>query len=450
MRNTVGLVVDARLCFSGRSGDFERRPDRHRSMSAALCPGGIVMVRRVTSVLAPIVISAVAACAPGGPPETAPTVTGPLPGDNYAIVYYTGAAVRHLDTRTGRDRPIVNDVDGLLLAEASASGSVVGIAYRRGDSTRVVAVDTETGAVTDVHAGAGTAEYTMAWSSDGRRLGVGVQSDRIDGIRQVESGTVRDVGCRAANGFAAWRSRSQAIVHDRLNFYAVAESDCATLATVSKAGKIDPRYALSGTRMAFYRNRSVTYANRPQADIVPELWIADYDGSAERVISDYQSRPRDGVWSPDGERIVYEVVSRRWANTTHLVTYAVTSNDYSYIAEETSLGVPNDFNACWSPDGRRIAHDRTYARSTGAQAYTTRQVVVRRGTTERVVLDEVIAEPQAVVVAAVTDPCRWVGPRHLLVSTRDGQRVVDVDDGEAHAIPADRPTLAVRVFDRTR
>jgi dipeptidyl aminopeptidase/acylaminoacyl peptidase len=364
-------------------------------------------------------------------------------------VYRTGGTIRHLDTRTGRDRSIASGVDSILAAQASALGDGVGIAYRLGDSTRVVAVDAETGAVTVVHEGSGAAGYTMAWSPDGRRLGVGIQGVPSAGIREAESGTVRDMGCQAANRFAAWRSRSQAIVHDRVNFYAVGASDCATLTTVSKTGKIDPQYAPSGTRMAFYQNRSVAFANRPQPEIVPELWIADYDGGAARVISDYQSRPRNSFWSPGGERIVYEVVSRRWASTTHLITYAVTANDYSYIAEENALGVPNDFNACWSPDGRRIAHDRTYARSTGAQAYTTREVVVRRGTGERVVLDEVIGEPQSAVVAATTVRCRWVGPRHLLVSTRDGQRVLDVDDGETHAIPADRVALAVKVFDHT-
>lgn len=389
------------------------------------------------------------ACGPGGAPETAPSVTGPLPGDNYAIVYSSAGDLRHVDTRTGRDRPLVRGVDEVLRAEPTASGGAVGFAYRQGDSTRAVAVDTETGVVTDVHVGSGTAEYTMAWSPDGRRLGVGVRGGSVDGIREVASGTVRDIGCRAANGFTAWRSRSQAVVDDPVNFYTVATTDCATIATASKVGKIDPQYAASGTRMAYYQHRSVRIANRSEPDVIPELWIADHDGGAARVISDYQSRPRNDVWAPDGERIVYEVVSRRWANTTHLITYAVAANEYSYIAEQKPLGVPNDFNACWSPDSRRLAHDRTYARSTGAQAYTTRQVVVRRGATERVVLDEVIAEPQSAVVAASTERCRWVGPRHLLVSTRDGQRVVDVEDGEIHAIPADRRALAVKAFDRT-
>ena len=407
------------------------------------------MVSRITRILTPIVISAVVACGPGATPETAPTVAGPLPGDNYVIVYWTDGTIHHLDTRTGRDRSIVLGVDEVLLSEASALGDGVGVAVRRGDSTRVVAIDTDTGAVTVVHEGSGGATHSMASLPDGRRLGVGIQGDRDDGIKVAEAGTVRDMGCQAANRFASWRSRSQAIVHDRLNFYAVNASDCGTLTTVSKTGKIDPQYAPSGTRMAYYQNRSVTFANRPQPDIVPELWIADYDGGATRVISDYQSRPRNSYWSPDGEQIVYEVVSRRWAKTTHLITYAVPTDDYSYIAEEKALGVPNDFNACWSPDGRRIAHDRTYARSSGQQTYATRQVVVRQGTGERVVLDEVIGESQSAVVAG-TARCRWVGPRHLLVSTRDGQRVVDVDDGEVYAVPANRVALAVKVFARTQ
>jgi hypothetical protein len=165
------------------------------------------------------------------------------------------------------------------------------------------------------------------------------------------------------------------------------------------------------------------------------------------VIADYQSRPRHAVWSPNGERIVYEVVSRRWANTTHLVAYEPATNAYAYIAQEMELGVPNDFGACWSPDSRRIAHDRTYARSTGARSYTTRQVVVREGTTEKVVLDEVIDLPPAQVVADPPARCRWMGGRYLLVDTRQGQRVVDVEDGETYRVPPERQVLVVRVFE---
>jgi len=256
------------------------------------------------------------------------------------------------------------------------------------------------------------------------------------------------MGCQAATGFVAWRSAADAVVEDAANFYLVRAEDCATVGRVQKAGMTDPEYARAGNRLSYYQDRWVRLVNGEQPENIPELWIAAADGTRARVIADYQSRPRRSHWSPDGGKIVYEVASRRWVNTTHLVTYEPGTNEYEYIAKETQLGVPNDFSACWSPDGRRFAHDRTYARRSGVQSYTTRQVVVREGTTEKVVFDEVVDLPQAQVVADPPDRCRWMGTGTLLVSTRKGQRVVGVDDGETYAVPPDRRLLAVEVFER--
>ena len=66
------------------------------------------------------------------------------------------------------------------------------------------------------------------------------------------------------------------------------------------------------------------------------------------------------------------------------------------------------------------------------------------------VLDEVIDVPPAQVVADPPARCRWMDDRYLLVDTRQGQRVVDVDDGETFSVPPGRRVLAVRVFEGAR
>jgi hypothetical protein len=182
-------------------------------------------------------------------------------------------------------------------------------------------------------------------------------------------------------------------------------------------------------------------------EVIPELWIARHDGSGATKVADYQGRPRNAQWSPDGRRLTYEVVSLRWANTLHLITYEVASESFSYIAEEKQLGVPSDFGPCWSPDGRRFAHDRIYARSTGTRRYTTRQVVVREGEVERVVFDEVIDEPAEQVAANRPARCSWTDPTHVLLDTRRGQRIIDVAGEDVHQFPPEQRVLGVRVFD---
>ena len=413
---------------------------------------GIIPKRSWSGIIA--FTAVVAACSTGTPsagPEPQPAV-GPLPGDNYAFVHQTGATITHHDTRTGVDRPVAQNATEVLAAAASPTGDRVAVAYLSGDSTHVVVIENESGSVTNVHVGPAPTAYTMAWSFDGDRLGVGFRprSGRGGIVVLEANGTVRDMGCQASNQFEAWRSVSQAIVQDGSAFYTVNAANCSTLATLRKVGKTEMKYSPNGRRVSFYQDRSVTFANRSQPQVIPELWIADYAGNGASVVADFQSRPHNSTWAPSAAQITYEVVSRRWANTTHLVTYDVRSSDYSYVAEEKDLGVPNDFGACWSPDGTRFAHDRTYARSTGTQSYTTRQVVVRQGTNEKVVLDDVVDLPATQVLANKPAVCQWIGNRHVLIATHRGQRIIDVEDGEAYQVPSEREILGVRVFENGR
>lgn len=409
------------------------------------------ILRRWPLRAAPALAGAILGCAGGQPaaePSPEPEVAAPLPGDNYAVVYRADGAIRHMDTRTGEPGRVLVKAGQVVSAVPSPDGRRVAVALKQGAQSAVRVLDAASGSGTEVYDGGAEASFTMRWSGDGTRLGVGVRDPGRGGIVLLDAdGSVRSIGCRASDRFEAWRTPAEVVVRGEASLYVVRTSDCGTLATIGLTGMRDPEYSRDGSRLSYYQDRPVTFANRAEPELIPELWIAAPDGAGARVIADYQSRPRHAVWSPNGERIVYEVVSRRWANTTHLVAYEPATNAYAYIAQEMELGVPNDFGACWSPDSRRIAHDRTYARSTGARSYTTRQVVVREGTTEKVVLDEVIDVPPAQVVADPPARCRWMGGRYLLVDTRQGQRVVDVEDGETYRVPPERQVLVVRVFE---
>jgi hypothetical protein len=402
------------------------------------------------------------ACASGGSGE-AESAAAPAPGAGHAYVYQSGEAIYRQDTRTGTDEPVVRNVGAVLAAAASSSGRQLAVAFRSGGTTQIVAIDNETGSITDVHEGPTGTVYTLAWSSGGDLLGVGFQHTGGGGVKLLDaSGTVRDIGCEASDRFVAFRSASEAIVSDGTNFYTVSSEDCGTLATVARLGRSELEFAPNGRRVAYFRERTVTFTNRPQPEIVKELWVAQHDGRGERLIADYQSRPQNAEWSANANLITYEVVSRRWTNTLHVVMYDVSGNTYIYVAEEKELGVPSDFNVCWSPDNYRIAHERTYARVGQAQTYTTRHVVVRgrlgapprprrQSVNEKVVFEELIGEePGGMPADDGFAPCRWIGPHHLLISTRQGQRVIGVDDGTVHEFPADQRVLAAAAFGGAR
>lgn len=392
-----------------------------------------------------------ATCTPSGPSgETAPApaATAPLPGDNFAYVFQGDGVIRRHDTRTAADDTPFTGVREVLAFAAAPRGSPVAVGHATADSTLVAVIEPGSGGVKRVYGGPGGSTVTLAWSREGEWLGVGVRGKQGGVFVLGPDGSVRNVGCRAADGFEAWRSPSEAIVHDATHFYTVRVADCATLATFPRAGRSAITFAANGSRVAYFVAQPIAVRNRVGSEAIPELWIAGHDGAGARKVADYQGRPQHAQWSPDGRRIAYEVVSLRWANTLHLVTYDVPTDAFTYIAEEKQLGVPSDFGACWSPDGRRFAHDRIYARSTGTQQYTTRQVVVREGDQERVVFDEVIDEPASRVRANRPHRCRWTDAEHVLVDSRTGHCVVDVADDAVHRFPPGERVLGVEVFDR--
>ncbi|MEE8135347.1 MAG: hypothetical protein V3T56_09830, partial [Gemmatimonadales bacterium] len=359
------------------------------------------------------------ACASGAPtldlgPET--MVVAPLPGDNYAYVYYAGATVGRVDTRTGADVSVADGVTEILASAVNRSGSRTAVAFRQGATSGAVIIDGRTGALTQVHSGSSETAYTLGWSLDGTRLGVGFRGSDEGGILVVEpDGTVNNIGCRASNRFEAFRAPTELIVHDGTNFYSVSTTKCATLATFRKAGKKDMAYSENGRRVSYFQDHRVQFTNREQSQVIAELSVSNYNGAGPQTVADFQSRPADAVLSPDGARIAYEVVSARWANTTHVVIYELSSNEYTYIAEEKQLGVPSDFSACWASDGRRIAHERAYARSTGAQDYVSREILVRDGENEKVVFEEIIDRPLMDLKMNRPPKCQWIGDRYLVV-----------------------------------
>jgi hypothetical protein len=393
--------------------------------------------------------AALGACASGAPtPDVEPAaVVAPLPGDNYAYVYYAGGTVGRVDTRTGTDVSVADGVTEILASAVNRSGSRTAVAFRQGATSGAVIIDGLTGALTEVHSGSAETAYTLGWSLDGLRLGVGFRGPDEGGVLVVEpDGTVNNIGCRASNRFEAFRAPTELIVHDGTNFYSVSTTNCATLATFRKAGKNDMAYSENGRRVSYFQDHSVQFTNREQSQVIAELSVSNYNGAGPQTVADFQSRPASAVLSPDGARVAYEVMSARWANTTHVVIYELSSSEYTYIAEEKQLGVPSDFSVCWASDGRRIAHERAYARSTGTKDYVSREIVVRDGEHEKVVFEEIIDRPMMDLKANRPPKCQWIGDRYLLVWADDAYRIIDTEDNEIFAVNAGRRVLGAMVF----
>jgi dipeptidyl aminopeptidase/acylaminoacyl peptidase len=389
------------------------------------------------------------ACAPTQPtPETPPAVAGPLPGENFLIYHVDGRGVLRRDTRTGADSLVVSP-SVIRSGKASPDGRYLAVALERGDSAYLDLIVTDDGRSRQLHAARAGGEYTLAWSSDGASLGFGYRNGSATegtGIWLADRrGMTRNVGCNASDIMLAWRSAQEVIVADTRNVYAVSTTNCATHATLPKAGKSDLTLSSDGQMVAFTRMAQVRTTQGTVSR--PELYIADYNGANARKIADAQFNPRNARWSPNASKIAFEIQSQQFANITHIAIHDVATGKIAFEAREQALGMPNDLNPCWSPDGTYLSYERSFERSSGAQAYRTKQLVVRAIATGRNdIVHEELSSGRADPPAYLGGGCGWIDPVHVLVVTDTGFKVVNVRDRSSFDVGADQAVLFVRVF----
>lgn len=352
------------------------------------------------------------------------------PGDSYVMYYANGSGIRVRDTGRQMDSTLVAGATDVRAAP-SPDRRRVALSYRLANMTSLIVVDGVSGRVSRVHDGPGDGEYTLAWSAAGDVLGIGFRAGEGGGILVSDgNGNLRDVGCSDSNRFLAWRSSGQAVVSDDQNVYTVNTSDCSTLATLPMQGKSDITYAPNGGRVAFRRGGS--------------LFVAEHDGANAQQVTNARSNPANLRWSPDGGRLAFDVQSSQYADVTHIAIYDLATGQATFNAEERALGMPRDAQACWSPNGRSIAHERAYFRTDGSgQSYLQRQKVVRPipGSDENVLLEELVrgtpAEDRWL--------CRWIDDGHLALQSNEGPLIYNVDTKTAYEMPRDGRLLYARV-----
>ncbi len=320
-------------------------------------------------------------------------------------------------------------VDSVLLSAAtdvqakpSPDRDAVAVSFRLAGSAHLIILDAATGAVSNVHSASGGGSYTFVWARGSDAVGVGYRS--TDGstpsavLIADRAGNVRNVGCSVSNRFIAWRASDQIVVGDGRNIYTVDASNCQTLATLPMRRKTDITYSPDGNRVAFKRANS--------------LFVAEYNGANAQQIVAARSAASNLQWSPDSRKIAFEIQSPRYANITHIAVYDFATGQTTFRAEQRPLGVPDDHNPCWSPDGTRLSLDRSYTRRGELGEYVQKQKVITPvpGEDEHVVLEELIRG-----AIPPSEGCTWVDDQHVVLASVDGPKIFNVDTKEAYDVP---------------
>ncbi len=385
--------------------------------------------------LLPVAATLVAiGCGSSQAPAVDPLPAGPplvQPGDGYVMYYADNTGIRLRNTGARVDSVLLSAATDVQ-AKPSPDRDAVALSFRRGGSAHLILVDAVTGAVSNVHSAMGSGSYTFAWARGGDALGAAFRS--TDGSTQSavliadRAGNVRNVGCSVSNRFIAWRANGQIVIGDGANIYTVDARDCETLATLPMRGKTDITYSPDGSRVAFKRANS--------------LFVAEYNGANTQQIAAARSAASNLQWSPDSRKIAFEIKSPRYANITHVAVYDYATGEATFRAEQRPLGVPDDHNPCWSPDGTRLSLDRSYARRGESGEYVQKQKVITPvpGEDENVVLEELIRG-----AIPASEGCAWVDDQHIAIVSADGPKILNVDTRAAYSMPDNVQLLFAKV-----
>ncbi len=411
---------------------------------------------RCLVLLAAVVL--VAACASSAPPPEAPE-PAPAPevtGAGYLVYFADSMGIWRRDTRLAED-DLLLEVDAMVRqVRMSPDGGRTAVVYRETAKSVLSVIDGASGNVATVHTGGPNLVYTLQWSRNGSALGVGLyeegarrgRGERGDLVFRLD-GSVRNVGCSVSNRFAGWRSNGSLVVGDGANLYIVSANNCSTLFTLEPRGRSEIVYSPDGSEFLYSRSRGIRYRNRRSRVQRSELFLAQYNGRNGRKIVDYNHNPRNARWSPDGRKIAFEAESQDFANIMHLAIYDVRSGRMTVDSKERALGLPSDRTPCWSPDGARIAHNRTYARRTGGDLFYTKQRVVRDLATgdEQIIAEELSRADEPIPTGLAGDSCGWVDAKHAAVASAGGVKIVNVETNGSYELPPDHLLLFAAVYE---
>jgi TolB protein len=172
---------------------------------------------------------------------------------------------------------------------------------------------------------------------------------------------------------------------------------------------------------------------------VPELHIANRDGSDDQRLTDNNNSDIQAAWSPDGTKIVY--VSDRDGAIQHIFVQDIASGEVTQL----SSGDGWDFQPVWSLDGKQILFisDRSLVLEKGEMEL---YLINADGTNEQRFTEDMefkgdpTYSPDGKQVAYMSNE---EGSWQIYVMDSDGSNVRRIAEGDANYMyPAWRPVPA--------
>lgn len=371
--------------------------------------------------------------------------------------FYDSDGIKYSSTKTKEDTLLIPLEKSLVQKEISPEGGKIAVSYEKRDSTKISVIDLENNKSKNIHSFSSNKyeplSISLEWSPDSEKLAIGYYSEKKSGevyvadegnvVVAMLSGEVRDLGCSVSKEVKTWLPNGNIVVSEgagRGNMYTVDANNCSTINTFKVKDKEEISFSPDGSHFIYFESAKLQDRNTEKTKI-PELYIADSNGENKNIIAGYKYEPRNATWSPEGNKIAFDVQSQEWSNIRHVAIYDLAADEASFYKEQDMLGLPSSEEPHWSPDGRKLFYHNTYERGEGGTVThrINRNVVRNVATNETMELTkEIVPRGEK---GSVGTPMKWIGNRTVLIGSTTRYRIVDISTKAVRELPSDRSFL---------
>lgn len=329
------------------------------------------------------------------------------------------------------------------------------------DSTYISLIDTKTFEVQKLHSVQRSYYYSIAWSPNDDEVAVGYHNEierngiivAGDGSIEIISinGNIRSLGCNISKQVHFWLPNGNLVVSQGRgykNLYVVDSDNCNTLKNISVDEKESISFSPDGKYMSYIKRREVYFRREQRMRKVPDLFIANYDGTDSKIVVSYQYDPRNISWSPDSRRLIFDVSSQEWSNIRHISIYSIIDDNATLSRREDSFyGLPSSTKPMWSPVGNHILFSNIYNDRANSHGIVYHSVVRNINNNEHSVVDNDVLRPhERNRNRGFGQPIFWVDNNTVLVGSFDNYSIIDIKSDDRLTYPYESMGGFIRDF----
>lgn len=309
------------------------------------------------------------------------------------------------------------------------------------DSIYISMIDTKSFEVQKLHSVHKSYYYSFSWSPNYDEVAIGYHSEierngsivAGDGSIEIISinENIRSLGCSISKQVHFWLPNGNLVVSQGRgykNLYVVDSDNCNTIKNISVDEKEQISFSPDGKYMSYIKRREVYFRREQRMRNVPDLFIANYDGTESKIVVSYQYDPRNISWSPNSRHLIFDVISQEWSNIRHIGIYSIQDDNATLSRREDSFyGLPSSTKPMWSHNGSHILFSNIYNDRANSHGIVHHSVVRNINNNEHSVVDsDVLRSHERNRNRGFGQPIFWVDNNTVLVGSFDNYSIIDI------------------------